>query len=111
MADVTRAVVPAAAGEEQAIDRATRVTRRHVLTAMGALAAVGGFPLAAAAEAVKGHVHGTNAGKTGDSFSAAAADCVTVGNACLAQPSGCTYLTVHIKFICRVITSYTDIVR
>jgi Cys-rich four helix bundle protein (predicted Tat secretion target) len=85
MADATRAVVPAAAGEEQAIDRATQVTRRHVLTAMGALAAVGGFPLAAAAEAVKGHVHGADAGKTGDSFSAAAADCVTVGNACLAH--------------------------
>ena len=85
MADATRAVVPAAVGEEQAIDRATHVTRRHVLTAMGALAAVGGFPLAAAAEAVKGHVHGADAGKTGDSLSAAAADCVTVGNACLAH--------------------------
>ena len=47
MADATRAVVPAAAGEEQAIDRATQVTRRHVLTAMGALAAVGAFPLLA----------------------------------------------------------------
>ncbi|MFZ5534343.1 MAG: four-helix bundle copper-binding protein [Pseudomonadota bacterium] len=85
MTDTTGAVVPETAGEEQPIDRAMPVTRRHVLTAMGALAALGGMPWVAGAEETKGHVHGAASGKPGEMFSAAAADCVTVGNACLAH--------------------------
>ena len=83
--DTTSAVVPEAAGEEQPINRAMPVTRRHVLTAMGALAAAGAMPMMARAEEGKGHVHGAASGKPGETFSAVAADCVTVGNTCLAH--------------------------
>ena len=85
MTDTTCAVVPAATGEEQPINRARPVTRRHVLTAMGALAAIGSIPVVARAEEPKRHVHGAAPGKPGETFSAAAAECVTIGNVCLAH--------------------------
>ena len=85
MTHMTGTVIPAAAGEEQHIIHAKPMTRRHVLTAMGALAAMGGLPLTARAEEGKRHVHGAVSGKPGETFSSAAADCVTVGNVCLAH--------------------------
>jgi Cys-rich four helix bundle protein (predicted Tat secretion target) len=85
MTDATGTVIPAATEEEQPTSRAMAVTRRRVLAAMGALAAVGGMPWVAGAEEPKGHVHGIARGKPAATFGAAAADCVTVGNTCLAH--------------------------
>lgn len=86
MTDMTGAAVPAAAGDKQPINRARPVTRRHVLMAMGgALAVLGGIPMMARTEEGKGYVYGVASGRPGESLRATAADCVTVGNACLAH--------------------------
>lgn len=61
-------------------------SRRRMLAAMGALAAVGTMPLMARASAEEHAAHGAMAGDTPrDALIAAASHCVTVGQACLAH--------------------------
>lgn len=71
-----------AAAEPPALDP----SRRRMLAAMGALAALGAMPLMAGASADEHTAHGAMAGNTPRAaLIAAASHCVTVGQACLAH--------------------------
>ncbi len=66
------------------VDERMTVSRRQVLTTLGALAAIGAMPGMAHAQA-EAHHHGMMSDTPASTLAASAAHCVTMGNFCLAH--------------------------